>query len=298
VSYDLYFKPRTGALEQHKIAAYFSSRPNYKVDPRQVWYENKDTGVYFVFEMQSGKDTEGTEAYPGALNINYFRPSYFIQEAEPEITAFVRTFDMVVADPQMHGMGTGEYVPELLRSGWNYGNEFGYAAMLGDPKNQKNVQSLPSATLLYAWSWNLDRQRLQNNLGESKFVPIVLFIFIDGEVKTSAIWPDGIPIAVPKVDYLIVPRKQLAPRRLFQRVEDRTIVALRDALPILHKHGTTDTGGTLVLDYNVPTDEIAKYVTSLPSDEREIKRLSADQVLDRELVTRHLGRGLITRGQP
>lgn len=288
MSYDLCFKPRAGVVDQRKIAAYFSSRPNYKVDPLQAWYQNEDTGVYFVFEMQSEKQTEGTDNYPVALNINYFRPSYFIQEAEPEVTAFVRKFDMVVLDPQMHGMGEGEYNPELLKSGWNYGNDFGHSALLRDPKNQKTVTSLPSAVLFNVWSWNLRRQRLQSNLGESKFVPRVIFIQLDGAVKTAAIWPDGIPIAVPDVDYLIVPRKELAPRRLFGRVEDRTVVALKDALPILQKHGTADADGTLVLNYDAPTDEIARYVASLPVDEREVKGLAADQVLDRELVERYV----------
>jgi hypothetical protein len=111
---------------------------------------------------------------------------------------------------------------------------------------------------------------------------------LDGDVKTAAVWPDGIPIAVPDVDYLIVSRKELAPRRLFRRVEDKTIVALRDALPILQKHGAVDTHGTLILDYDRPTDEIASYVTSLPVEKREVRGLAADQVLDRELVAKYL----------
>lgn len=288
MSYDLYFKPRSGVVDRSKILAYFSSRLNYAVDPPQAWYRNEDTGVYFVFEMQNERELEGAVDYPVALNINYFRPSYFVQEAEPEVTAFVRKFDMVVLDPQMHGMGEGEYDPELLKSAWNHGNDFGYSAILRDPKNEQKVTSLPSATLLCAWSWNLERQRLQNNLGESKFVPRVMFILLDGDVKTAAVWPDGIPIAVPDVEYLIVVRKELAPRRLFRRVEDRTIVALKEALPILQRHGTPDVNGTLVLDYNAPTDEIAGYVSSLPADKRMVKALPADQVLDRELAAKYL----------
>jgi hypothetical protein len=287
LSYDLYFKPRTGVLDQRDIVAYLSSRSNYNVDPRQAWYQNEDTGVYFVFEMQSEKGPEGAEDYPVSVSINYFRPSYFVQEAEPEVTSFVRKFDMVVSDPQMHGMGEGEYDAELLKSGWNHGNDFGYSAILRDPKNKKNITSLPSAALLNVWSWNLKRQRLQSSLGESKFVPRVIFILLDGDVKTAAVWPDGIPIAVPDVDHLIVPRKELAPRYLFRRVEDRTVVALKDALPILQRNGTADEHGTLVLNYNTPTDEIAKYVTSLPVDMRKFQALAPDQVLDRELVARY-----------
>lgn len=288
MSYDLYLKPRNGVVDQQKIVKYFSSRANYKVDPPQAWYMNEDTGVYFVFELQNDQEDDGTESYPLALNINYFRPSNFIEEAEPEITAFVQAFDMVVLDPQNNGMGEGEYSPALLKTGWNEGNDFGYSAILREPENRQNLASLPKALLFKAWSWNVDRQRLQNELGESKFVPRIMFIRLDGEVKTAAVWPDGIPIAVPEVDFLIVPRKDLAPRKLFRRAEDRTIVALNDALPILQKHAMKSALGVLILDYNTPTAEISKYVMSLPADKREIQGLVADQVLDRELVEKYV----------
>ena len=284
MSYDLYFKPRTGAVDQHKIAAYFSSRPHYEVTPPQALYQNEDTGVYFVFEMQGEAEGEGSENYPVLFNINFFRPSYFIEEAEPEVTAFVSNFDMIVSDPQLQGMGEGEYDPGRLKSGWDHGNEFGYSALL---KNQMSAISLPTAVLRRAWSWNFKRQQLQEDLGEGKFVPRVMFIQLEGAVKTAAVWPDGIPIAVPDVDYLIVPRKELAPRRLFRRVKDTTVVALKDAMLILRKHGTANADGTLILNYDAPTDEVAKYVASLPADEREIKGVAADQVLDRELVEKH-----------
>jgi hypothetical protein len=295
LSYDLYFTSRTGVVDRAKILAYFSSRPHYKIDPPQVLYGNEDTGVYFHFEMRDENKREEPEHYPIAMNMNYFRPSYFVLEAEPEVTAFVRKFDLIVFDPQMHGMGTGEYDPELLKSGWHHGNEFAYSVMLRDPKKSKNsssmlppkraadVWSLPSASLLKAWSWNLSQQAAQGRLGETKFVPRVMFVLLEGNVVTAAIWPDGIPIAVPDVDYLIVPRKKLAPRR----TEDRAIVTLKDALPVLQKYGTPDMRGTLILNYDTPTGEIATYVTSLPMDKRELKGLSPDQVLDRELVAKY-----------
>lgn len=288
MSYDLYLKPRSGILDPQRIIDYFSARPNYKVDPPQAWYQNEDTGVYFVFELQNEQEDDGEEPYPIALNINYFRPSYFIEEAEPEITAFVRAFDMIVLDPQNHGMGEGEYSSDLLKSGWNSGNDFSYSGIQREPQNRQNPASLPKAVLFKAWSWNLNRQKFQSELGESKFVPRILFILLDGEVRTAAVWPDGIPIAIPDVDYLIVPRKDLAPRKLFRRVGDRTIVALKDALTILRKHATASALGAFILDYKTPTVEISEYVESLPLDKREIKGLAADQVLDREIVEKYV----------
>src|SRR5580658_8884848 len=93
MSYDLLFKPRNGLLDQGDLVRYFSHRHNYKVDGAQAIYGNEDTGVYFQFDLQTASEASDTEDYPVAFNINYFRPSYFILEAEMEVSAFVRTFD-------------------------------------------------------------------------------------------------------------------------------------------------------------------------------------------------------------
>ncbi len=135
MSYDLYFKPRQGSFTEEGFNLYFRDRPNYKCEGSQAWYGNEDTGIYFVFEFQTARepeegDDEVLEYFPVALNINYLRPSYFIVEAEPEVTAFVKHFDLLVSDPQMEGMGVGEYSSEKLLTGWNCGNEFGYTAIL------------------------------------------------------------------------------------------------------------------------------------------------------------------------
>lgn len=289
MSYDLFFRPRSSEIDEEAFEQYFLSRPHYKVDLPQAWYQNEDTGVYFVFELklEHEADADEDDTSPVSLNINYFRPSYFILEAEPEVTAFVHAFDMTVSDPQMHGMGEREYNPALLKSGWNHGNDFGYSAILREPQNRSTVFSLPAAALMKAWSWNLGRHQLQNKLGDNVFVPRVLFVNIEGQAVTTAVWPDGIPIAVPEVDILLVPRKELAPRRFLRRVEDRALVSLNDARTVLEQHGKRRTGDILVLDYSSPPGEIVKYVQSLPADTRDIQGLAADQVLDREIVEKH-----------
>jgi hypothetical protein len=147
MSYDLYFRPRTGELTESAFNAYFRDRPHYKMEGAQAWYQNEDTGVYFLFERQDSEpqpDDEG-EAFPATLNVNYFRPSYFGLEAQPEVTAFVRAFDMTVSDPQLDGMGEGEYVAERFLTGWNKGNEFGYEAILRDPKNREGLRAASCA---------------------------------------------------------------------------------------------------------------------------------------------------------
>jgi len=292
VSYDLFFKPRVGAVDPGAFQNYFAERRNYKVDPPQAWYQNETTGVYFVFELRTKEDDDdeggGGEVYPVSLNINYFRPSYFIHEAELEVTAFVKHFDMLVSDPQMGGMGEGEYQSDLLLRGWHQGNRFGYSAMLRDPAKRPNTTSLPSEVLLRSWQWNYGLRFLQERLGESKFVPRIMFLLVDGVPATAATWPDGIPIAVQHVDYFIVPRKDLAPRRLFKRVEDHTVVAFQDVLPLFEKHRSIN-APEFVLNYDVPPKDIAKFVEALPKSERKIQGVSTDSMLDKELVEGAVG---------
>src|SRR5271157_2989471 len=114
VSYDLFLKPRTGNVTPEAFSDYFRLRRNYKVNLPQAWYENEDTGVYFVFELSSEINQNGGRSYPITLSINYLRPSFFGLEAEPEVSAFVRAFDATVSDPQTNGMGEGEYHSDLF----------------------------------------------------------------------------------------------------------------------------------------------------------------------------------------
>src|SRR5262249_40570289 len=144
--------------------------------------------------------------------------------------------------------------------------------------------SLPTNDLISTWTWNLARNALQRELGESKFVPCIMFMLIDGQLATAAVWPDGIPIAMPRVNYFLVPRKELAPRRFLRRVEDQALVSTEQALPIFTRFGTARSDGIHVLDYVKTPKEIRAFVEALPGNKREMIRVAADQVLNRELI--------------
>jgi hypothetical protein len=285
MSYDLYFKPRTGRITSEEFERYFSGRNHYKVELPQAWYQNEDTGVYFVFQITDDVSDEEGERFDISLNINFFRPSYFILEAEPEVSEFVRKLDLLVSDPQVGGMGDGEYQPELLANGWNKGNEFGYSAILKQHSDPAAISHLPTSLLNNAWRWNYGRSSLQQHLGGTKFVPQVMFLVVDGKPSTAATWPDGIPIAIPDVDYFIVPRKELAPKKFFRRIEDRTVVPAAAVRQIFEKY-SRKVGGERFLDYVEPPHEIADFVRSLPKTTFTITGVAADSMLDTELVER------------
>ena len=58
MSYDLFLKPKTGRFSQSDFKEYFSERKYYNLEGNQAWYENEDTGVYFLFEFQELSDVE------------------------------------------------------------------------------------------------------------------------------------------------------------------------------------------------------------------------------------------------
>lgn len=287
MSYDLYFARRSGILDTAAVASYFSSRRNYKADKGQTWYQNEDTGVYFVFNLWDetvSNEREDEKSFPIALNINFFRPSYFILEAEPEVTAFAQHFDLSVFDPQIGGMGEGEYRSNLLIAGWNEGNAFGYKAMLSDSKEAGKTLSLPAAKLIDTWKWNSTRAQLQNRLGPDVFVPRIMFFARSGEAFRFATWPDGIPTAVPKVDFLFVPRKRLAPRKFLKRTEDKALVLWNDAAAILKRYDMENIQDVIVPNFISAPADVARFIELLPTLREPIQPIPCDQVLDRELV--------------
>jgi hypothetical protein len=287
MSYDLFLQCRDGAYDRTQFLEYFRAREWYRIQGSQAWYENEDTGVYFSFELSEPSEKGQPPQLPISLNVNFFRPSYFIAEVETEVTALVHQFDMIVFDPQLNGMGEGEYQKELLIAGWNHGNEFAFSTFLKDPEHRADLLSMPSAKLGKIWTWNRERRALQARYGDSKFVPRISFIRLDHEVSSAVVWPDGIPSVIPPVDCLIVIREALAPRRLFRRVEDRTLLAWQDAQPMFERYGSRQADNAILLDYRRPPDELASFVRSLPGGNREISMVSADQILDRELVDKH-----------
>src|ERR1700748_2239128 len=120
MSYDLFFQVRdqASAPDAKAVAAYFESRKNYQVSEQQAIYQNDTTGVYFVFDVGEAEGVEMPNPAPVSLNLNYFRPHIFGLEAEPEVRALVEHFNFLVSDPQVGGMGEGEYSAEGFLSGW------------------------------------------------------------------------------------------------------------------------------------------------------------------------------------
>ncbi len=203
MSYDLYLKPKKEKFLKETFKKYFSEEENYRFEDNQAWYENETTGVYFSFEFQDEDDFNEEEYYPIIFNINFFRPSYFALEAEPEVSAFINKFSMTVDDPQNHGMGKGEYNSDKFFEGWSCGNDFAYKAILED---YPDVITLPQKQLHKAWEWNYKSHLLQETVTDDVFVPHILFLKYKNIPVSAVVWPDAIPSIIPPVDILLIER--------------------------------------------------------------------------------------------
>ena len=291
LSYDLYLVSAGDGLTQDQFTKYFASRPNFRVEGTQAWYQNEDTGTYFVFEYDekgvgNAPDDDGSPRHRCSFNLNYYRPTVFATEAEPELRGFIETFSLTVDDPQIGGIGVGPYDRDGFLEGWRQGNEFGYKSILSQDQSQQ-IYTLPTIELERIWLWNLRRQRRQSEVGDGLFVPRIIFLDIDGAPKSAAVWPDAIPSLVPRVDLLIVPRQQLAPRRLFGKTPDRSLVTWQEAEPILRAHGSLVDGPAYAISYVAPPTEVVAFIKALKSTAQQLKGIAADAVLNAELVAKY-----------
>jgi hypothetical protein len=295
VSYDLFFRGRVpgATVARDEFVAYFAERRHYELKDTQAWYSNEDTGVYFVFDYDEPESSEEVEAerdsslLPVSLNLNYYRPHSFGVEAEPEVRSFVEDFDLTVSDPQTSGMGDGEYSADGFLRGWNAGNEFAYGAIVHQEPKAARL-SLPAWRIEAAWRWNYQREERQDQIGETAFVPRVFFFDVKGVVRTGVAWGDGIPILLPEVDLVLVPRDQLAPRRLF-RAAAKDIVVFPWAViqPILKRF--REVPGDLScfeLLYEQTPSDVEQLIRQAKPPDHKPEGVGFDQVLDQELLDR------------
>lgn len=280
MSFDLYFKPRKAELDLAAVRKHFAGRLHYTAQDDQAFYRNEATGVYFSFEIAAPEDE-----YPLAFNINMCRPSYFILEAEPEVRALVEAFDFTIQDTQMDGMGEGEYSCEGLIRSWNASNAFGYSAFLAH-ENTDAPLTLPTAKLMQVWQWNFAVARRQAEMGDDVFVPKIMFLKDGGDVLTAVVWTDAIPTAFPPVDRVLVYRDSLAPRRFFSRKPDFCLLGYDGVAALLKGFDRGRMPGAIVPGFKTPPAEIAAFVKGLSAIEGKPEMISADQVLDREIVER------------
>lgn len=290
MSYDLYLKPRNGRLDRLAFQAHFAKNSLFEINDAEAAYQNEDTGTYFTFGWRdvTEKQTEDDEpepSYPIWFNLNFFRPSSFALEAAPHVTALVRALDLVIFDPQAHGMGEGDFSVEGFFAGWNAGNEWAISKIIEEHGLDEHGGLLPQSDIHRTWRWNLRKAQRQAELEErgiDRFVPTRMYARVEGRVASMIVWPDGIPFESMPTDYVLVIREALAPRSFFRSKPDQVLVRWTDLSSLIELHGSSDGDGVVALAFDSVPRDVATFIRKLAAREPDFRVLSPDRVLDAE----------------
>jgi hypothetical protein len=284
MSYDLYFRAHGLVPSTADVLDYFRGRSNYEVSEQQATYSNDITGVYFVFDAGDPGLEDDPPVLPLSFNLNYFRPHIFGLEAEVEVRTLVAHFDLSVSDPQVNGIGDGEYHTEKFLSGWNAGNEFAYQSIISR-NPEEPLLNLPTEQIDACWRWNFLREQLQGQLGEDVFVPRFIFVLHEGTLKTAVVWPDGIPIAIPESDLVIIPRKDILPRRFFRSSEDIVIAEWPEVGRLVGGFPLEQAALPYrLLQYSEIPAELISQLRNLDAAAEKPEGVAVDKILNAELI--------------
>jgi hypothetical protein len=280
--YQLFFlAPPAVAPDRAAFERYFSRRDRYRVQKGRATYHNDETGVGFVFAHENVQD-EGQEPRAWAsVAVDYVRPSFFAEEATRELEPFVAQFGAAVSDPAAPGF-TSYLTPTFLER-WDRGNRDACGRYPASAPLQDRPLTLPRTRLLAAWQWNYRRRSMQESEQDGLFVPKVWFIAADGDVATSIIWPDAMPLRAPQVDYVIFSRETLAPGGHEAKRADVAVAPWSAVASSVTGQAFYD---GLLVSWRVTDPRIltglAHKVARLPGAAQMPAMVASDKVLDRE----------------
>lgn len=284
MSYDLYFT--SPKITREEFTTYFKANSLYQLSDQQAEYKNENTGVYFSFVYNSEpiKDELETE-YWISININYNRPHYFALEAEQEVRRFIDQFECSIFDIQNDGMFKGPYSRDGFLKGWNSGNSFWFSVLKSQADATTIVHSRSTEELEKIWNWNISIQKRRDASAEDIFIPRIFFMLINGSLGSVCVWPDAISTLIPNVDYLFIPRKEMAPKKFFKKQDDHCIVERKDFPGFFQSFSTK---AFEFEAFKLPAPEtpslVKEFVRNLKKFDGSAMGVGNDQVVNLELL--------------
>src|SRR5262249_37419109 len=151
---------------------------------------------------------------------------------------------------------------------------------------EKRVMTLPSSMIEACWRWNYGIDERYEEISAGAFIPSVFYFGVEGRVATGIAWGDGIPILLPKVDFILAPRDRLVPRKLFGSPKKDIVVFAWQELDAILKHYSAVPGDPICyqLFYEKPPADIEKLFRSKQPPASLPKAIAFDEILDHELV--------------
>lgn len=304
MSFDLFFcRKGKSAPTDAELASFCREVPGFQTSDNKSWvYENEATGVYFMLDRESANpedddDDENSSVFPPGMtdarlvvNINYFRPSFFGDEAMQIVARLCEALDLYIIDPQSGNAKEQSHAERPtsaeLAERWQLSNAQATQTLL--KTNNTDVMHW-SRTRSRQWhSYQLARSDIDAQLekkGCDIFTPNLKLVCEKDsptQLKTLVIWTDSIPFVFPPCDLVGILRKR---KRLFGApVDERGIVRaeiVRSDLSHLLKPLQTSIG---TLDHlpeaAAPKARsiVAKYDLTTPFE--SIEGVAADSFID------------------
>jgi hypothetical protein len=302
---NFYFLSRPGnpPLLREAFFNYFPAEAPYHHGEDAVSYSNEDTGVYFHWCWHEA-EAEGNTACI-SFELDYFRPHTFGLEAAEVLRPFVDHFDLIVEDPQPEGLGKGEFSEEGFLCGYEAQNRATSRSIAahgeregGDYLRRCGVHWQPRTRNRAYWEWNRHRQRLDHALsdeGIELYVPQVYFCVIDGEVRSFTLCNNLDPMAVPKVDHVLVARHDLQGRYKKQSKPGHAWVSWSELVEAAPDFQVREASGDVSLPYLILFSEeydgmasaprsLVRWAIGLPDWGGPLRRIEPRLVLDTELL--------------
>jgi hypothetical protein len=254
MSYDLFFYKLKGSeISTEKISKYLTDNLVQPNEGNNQWfYENEDTEVYFSFDLnESNGDLEPNEE-PELIekfedtnftfNLNFMRPSFFGLEAFQFVEQFCRDLNLYVLNPQ--GENEQPYKPTQIEQFDNWNRTNLWASK--DHFKELECSYMSENETNKVWQYNLNRKKIQEELGGEYFVPKIFFFKTKqgNQPFTLTIWTEYIPIVLPDTDYILLTRQY---KKLFRTVKDTVLISRKTLL---------DSFGNDFENYNFPNCKI------------------------------------------
>ncbi|PIQ20027.1 MAG: hypothetical protein COW65_17410 [Cytophagales bacterium CG18_big_fil_WC_8_21_14_2_50_42_9] len=237
MSYDLYFyKKKATHLPEEKIIDYLNNNLISTSESDTQWFvENEDTETYFSIDWDEPaieeEDIDLFESFSDfdythfTFNLNFLRPDFFGQSAFGFVDRFIRDFDLYVLNPQSSIDADNPYKP-------NHGDLYENWAAINATHSERlfkeyELEYYPIDKSNDFYNFNLNRESIQESLGENYYVP-KLYLFktkADGKVITLATWTEHIPNVFPPADYYLLTKNY---KKLFKKVEESGLISAQN----------------------------------------------------------------------
>jgi hypothetical protein len=273
---DFQFQPE---VDWRRLQAYFAERRHYEIDGYELCYRNPDTLVTLLFSFERGRWSPlRKNIAAGSFTLQYLRAGFFGLEAERELSALMAAFGPRIEDPQMQGMGDGPYSGDGFLHGWNFGNQLAVRALLSrDP--DLDIATLPAAVLTEVWRWNYASTADRMRFRDRRFIPHITLFRRGGQPSRFVIWPSGMPVSLPWVDYVMTGRGYKPTEQSFG------LVSWSELVEALARAGVDTTRNPIELEYFRTPKDIERWLATIPpADLGTLERIEADDVLDAETV--------------